>query len=152
MKFQVQTGGRLQAVAHDGKPLGGESSFHFTFFRATASNYNGKTLFTKVPESSENNKSEVRLLQMRKLMAQAMQGGVDYHFRLMVPRLHNKAATALIPIEEMNGMATRVQAPNGTALPFMSMKDVRAAWHHLAITATEVPEAAPAPELSLIHI
>ena len=139
MKFQVQTGGRLQAVAHDGKPLGGESSFHFTFFRATVSSLDGKTLFTKVQASSENSKSETRLLQMRKLMAQAMQGGMDYHFRLMVPRLHDKEATAVVPIEEVGGMATRVRAPDGQELPFMTMKDVRAAWHHLATTATRPP-------------
>ena len=150
MKFQVQTGGRLQAVAHDGKPLGGESSFHFTFFRATVSSLDGKTLFTKVQASSENSKSETRLLQMRKLMAQAMQGGVDYHFRLMVPRLHDKEATAVVPIEEVGGMATRVRAPDGQELPFMTMKDVRAAWHHLATTATRPPPAAPPPAAAVV--
>lgn len=145
MKFQVQTGGRLQAVAHDGKPLGGESSFHFTFFRATVSSLDGKTLFTKVQASSENSKSEIRLLQMRQLMAQVVRGGVDYHFRLMVPRLHDKAATALVPTEEQNGMATRVRAPDGQELPFTTMKDVRAAWRHLATTATAPMPPPPPP-------
>ena len=34
MDFRVKSNGKIQAVAEGGTPLGGEFTFHYTFFRA----------------------------------------------------------------------------------------------------------------------
>lgn len=49
MIFRVQAGGKIQAFAQSGKPLGGQTAFHYLMFRATLSTPDGKTLFTKMP-------------------------------------------------------------------------------------------------------
>ena len=112
MIFRVKPGGKVQAFAHDGRPLGGQTAFHYLMFRATVSTPDGKTLFTKIPSNTtgDTKKSDIRLLQMRQLMARVVQEGLDYCFRLSVPRA-SKAATVLVPTEESGGVATRVRAP-----------------------------------------
>ena len=141
MIFRVKPGGKVQAFAHDGRPLGGQTAFHYLMFRATVSTPDGKTLFTKIPSNTtgDTKKSDIRLLQMRQLMARVVQEGLDYCFRLVVPRA-SKAATVLVPTEETGGVATRVRTPDGTVLPFASVKDARAAWHHLAVCASAAKE------------
>ena len=147
MIFRVQPGGKIQAFAHDGRPLGGQTAFHYLMFRATVSTPDGKTLFTKIPPSAngEAKKSDIRLLHMRQLMAQAAQGGLDHCFRLAVPRAP-KAATVLVPCafdkEGAGAEATHVRAPDGVVLPFASIRDARAAWHHLAVNCAS---ASPRP-------
>ena len=147
MIFRVQPGGKVQAFAHDGRPLGGQTAFHYLMFRATVSTPDGKTLFTKIPPSAngESKKSDIRLLHMRQLMARAAQGGLDHCFRLAVPRAP-KAATVLVPCafntEGAGAEATHVRAPDGAVLPFASIRDARAAWHHLAVNCAS---ASPRP-------
>ena len=47
MDFRVKSNGKIQAVAEDGTPLGGEFTFHYTFFRAYEED--GNTLLSKLP-------------------------------------------------------------------------------------------------------
>ena len=146
MNFRVQPGGKIQAFAHDGQPLGGQTAFHYLMFRATVSTPDGKNVFTKIPASASGDakKSEIRLLHMRQLMAWAAREGTDYCFRLAIPRAA-KASTVLVPCAFCSGThpkATHVRAPDGTVLPFASIRDARAAWHHLAVNCAS---ASPRP-------
>tara|TARA_Y100000748_G_scaffold300724_1_gene299678 strand:+ start:183 stop:929 length:747 start_codon:yes stop_codon:yes gene_type:complete len=148
MIFRVQPGGKLQAFAHDERPLGGQTAFHYLMFRATVSTPDGKNVFTKIPPSAsgDTKKSEIRLLHMRQLMAWAAKEGTDYCFRLAIPRAA-KAATVLVPCAFSSGThakATHVRAPDGTVLPFASVRDARAAWHHMAVhcASSSPPKAA----------
>ena len=117
-------------------------------FRATVSTPDGKNVFTKIPASAsgDTKKSEIRLLHMRQLMAWAAKEGTDYCFRLAIPRAA-KASTVLVPCAFCGGThpkATHVRAPDGTVLPFASIRDARAAWHHLAVhcASSSPPKAA----------
>ena len=117
-------------------------------FRATVSTPDGKNVFTKIPPSAsgDTKKSEIRLLHMRQLMAWAAKEGTDYCFRLAIPRAA-KAATVLVPCAFSSGThakATHVRAPDGTVLPFASVRDARAAWHHMAVhcASSSPPKAA----------
>ena len=148
MIFRVQQGGKIQAFAHDGRPLGGQTAFHYLMFRATVSTPDGKNVFTKIPASAsgDTKKSEIRLLHMRQLMAWAAKEGTDYCFRLAIPRAA-KASTVLVPCAFCGGThpkATHVRAPDGTVLPFASVRDARAAWHHLAVHCASSPPKAAA--------
>ena len=48
--FRVKSNGRIQAVAEDGTPLGGEFTFHYTFFRAYGED--GNTLLSHTNRGS----------------------------------------------------------------------------------------------------
>ena len=47
MDSRVKSDGKIQAVAENGTPLGGESMFHYTFFLAYGED--GNTLLSKLP-------------------------------------------------------------------------------------------------------
>ena len=136
MNFRVQPGGKIQAFAHDGQPLGGQTAFHYLMFRATVSTPDGKNVFTKIPASASGDakKSEIRLLHMRQLMAWAAREGTDYCFRLAIPRAA-KASTVLVPCAFCSGTHPKAThaARASRMLPFASIRDARAAWHHLAV-------------------
>ena len=84
MDFRVKSNGKIQAVAEDGTPLGGEFTFHYTFFRAYGED--GNTLLSKLPSKGDKKKNQLRLENVRRLMARAME--------------HHRVDWALVPSRE----------------------------------------------------
>ena len=130
MDFRVKSNGKIQAVAEDGTPLGGEFTFHYTFFRAYGED--GNTLLSKLPSKSDKKKNQLRLENVRRLMARAMEHQLPYTFHLMVPRVHDRCVTRLVPVEHADGLATKVQVCNGDILPFTTMLETKKLWHCVA--------------------
>ena len=158
--FRVKSNGRIQAVAEDGTPLGGEFTFHYTFFRAYGED--GNTLLSKLPSNGEKKKNQMRLENVRRLMARAIEHELPYTFHLMVPRVHDRCITRLVPVEHADGLATKVQVCNGDTLPFTNMLETKKVWHCIAklygtstsvmasplASAAAVSPAAPPPDLA----
>ena len=130
MDFRVKSNGKIQAVAEDGTPLGGEFTFHYTFFRAYGED--GNTLLSKLPSKSDKKKNQLRLENVRRLMARAMEHQLPYTFHLMVPRVHDRCVTRLVPVEHADGLATKVQVCNGDIMPFTTMPETKKLWHCVA--------------------
>ena len=130
MDFRVKSNGKIQAVAEDGTPLGGEFTFHYTFFRAYGED--GNTLLSKLPSKSDKKKNQLRLENVRRLMARAMEHQLPYTFHLMVPRVHDRCVTRLVPVEHADGLATKVQVCNGDIMPFTTMLETKKLWHCVA--------------------